>query len=125
MLLAATTLLVSAPLRAQAPAAPAFDPIVESRKVIDALGAARFAEIEARYGPEMAQALPAGQLAIAWGQLVTQVGALKELGEPRLEEQNGIRIVTFPATYDGAHLTLLVGWNSDHKLVALLARPAG
>lgn len=125
MLLAATTLFGTGIGQAQTPPAPAFDAKVESRKVVDALAESRFSEIEARYSPQMAEALPVGQLAVAWGQLTAQVGTMKELGEPRVEEQNGATVVIFPAEYDGAKLNLVIAWNAERKLVGLLAQPAG
>jgi hypothetical protein len=126
MLLAATTLFGASIGTAQAtPPAPAFDAKVEARKVVDALAESRFSEIEARYSPEMAEALPVGQLAVAWAQVTSQVGTLKELGEPRVEERNGATVVTFPAEYEGAKLNLIVAWNAERKLVGLLAQPAG
>jgi hypothetical protein len=126
MLLAATTLFGANISTAQTPPPPPeFDAKVEARKVVDALTESRFGEIEARYSPEMAEALPVGQLAVAWGQLTAQVGTMKELGEPRVEEQNGATVVTFPAEYEGAKLNLVVAWNAERKLVGLLAQPAG
>lgn len=125
MLLVATTLFGAGAGEAQAPPAAEFDAKVEARKVIDALAESRFSEIEARYGPEMAAALPVGQLAVAWGQLTAQVGTMKELGEPRVEDRNGATVVVFPAEYEGAKLNLIVAWNVERKLVGLLAQPAG
>lgn len=126
MLLAATTLFGASSGTAQTPApAPGFDAKVESRKIVDALAESRFTEIEAHFSPEMAAALPVGQLAVAWGQLTAQVGTMKELGEPRVEEQNGATVVIFPAEYDGAKLNLVIAWNAQRKLVGLLAQPAG
>lgn len=126
MLLAATTLFGANMSTAQTPApAPEFDAKVEARKIVDALAESRFTEIEARYSSQMAEALPVGQLAVAWGQLTAQVGTMKELGEPRVEERNGATVVIFPAEYEGAKLNLIVAWNAERKLVGLLAQPAG
>ncbi|MFN2315875.1 MAG: DUF3887 domain-containing protein [Gemmatimonadales bacterium] len=125
MLLAATTLFGAGASEAQAPPAAEFDAKVESRKVIDALAESRFSEIEARYSSQMAEALPVGQLAVAWGQLTAQVGTMKTAGEPQVADQNGATVVTFPAEYEGAKLNLIVAWNAERKLVGLLAQPAG
>ena len=122
-LLAATVLLASVPVEAQQ--SGEFDHKVEARKIVDALAESRFTEIEAHFSPEMAAALPVGQLAVAWGQLTAQVGTMKELGEPRVEEQNGATVVIFPAEYEGAKLNLVIAWNAERKLVGLLAQPAG
>lgn len=126
MLLAATTLFGANISTAQTPApAPEFDAKVESRKIVDALAESRFTEIEAHFSPEMAAALPVGQLAVAWAQVIAQVGTMKELGEPQVVERDGATVVTFPAEYEGAKLNLIVAWNADRKLVGLLAQPAG
>lgn len=127
VLLAATMLMAVSSAWAQSPApAPApFDAVAESRKVIDALGAGRFAEVEARYSPEMLQALPVGQLAVAWAQVNQQLGALKRMGEPKVEVRDGITVVTFPAVYDVAPINLLVMWNAAGKMAGLLAQPGG
>jgi hypothetical protein len=125
MLLAATTLVSPTLGGAQASPAPAFDAKVEARKVVDALAAGRFGEIEARYSAQMLAALPVGQLAVAWGQLTSQVGAMKSLGDPRVEEQNGATVVTFPAEYDGARLNLVIAFDALRKLVGLLAQSGG
>lgn len=122
-LLAATFLLASVPVEAQQ--SGEFDHKVESRKIVDALAESRFSEIEERYSPEMAAALPVGQLAVAWGQITAQVGTMKTLGEPRVEERDGVTVVIFPATYDGVNLNLIIAWNIERKLVGLLAQPAG
>ena len=110
-------------LSAQGTSPAMFDEVAESKKVIEQLGLGKFAEIEARFAPEMATALPAGRLATAWGQLTTQAGKLTELGEPRIEDREGVRIVIFPATYENAALNLIVAWTADHKLGGLLAQP--
>jgi len=123
VLLAATTLAVSGTARAQAPS-PAFDAVAEAKKVVADLSQGRFAEVEARFTPEMAQAIPAGQLSQLWAQLIAQAGAFKEVGEPQMEEREGLRIVTFPATYEGGKVNLRVVWNADRKLAGLQAQPA-
>lgn len=126
ILLAATTLFGATTSSAQAAPAPVeFDAKAEARKVVDALGESRFSEVEARFNAQMAAALPAGQLAMAWSQLTAQVGTLKVLGEPKLEEQNGVTIVTFPAEYEQAKLNLIIAWDGERRLAGLLAQPAG
>jgi hypothetical protein len=110
-------------IAAQTPSPAMFDHVAESRMVIEALGAGKFTEVEARYDPEMLQALPAGQLAVAWAQITTQAGKLTELGEPRVEDREGMRLVIFPATYERAPLNLILAWTAEHKLGALLAQP--
>lgn len=121
----AAGLLMLGPPRAEAQGtSPAmFDAVTESKKVIADLGAGKFADVEARFSTEMAQALPAGQLATAWGQLTSQAGKLTELGEPRIEDRDGARIVIFPATYEHAAVNLILAWTADHKLGGLLAQP--
>ena len=122
--IAALLLLLGAPrAQAQGTSPAMFDAVTESRKVIEDLGLGRFAEVEARFAPEMAQALPAGQLATAWGQLTSQAGKLTELGEPRIEDREGVRVVIFPATYEHVAVNLIVAWTADHKLGGLLAQP--
>lgn len=124
--LAALMAGASAPhLAAQGTSPAMFDAVTESKKVIEQLGLGKFAEIEARFSPEMATALPAGQLATAWGQLTAQAGKLTELGEPRIEDRDGVRLVIFPATYANATLNLILAWSADHKLAGLLAQPRG
>jgi hypothetical protein len=108
---------------AQTPSPAMFDHVAESRLVIAELGAGKFTEVEARYSAEMLQALPAGQLAVAWAQITTQAGKLTELGEPRVEDREGMRLVIFPATYERAPLNLILAWTAEHKLGALLAQP--
>lgn len=125
LLMAATTLAVPAGARAQAAPAPAFDAVGEAKKVVADLSQGRFAAVEARFTPEMAQAIPAGQLAQLWAQLIAQAGAFKEVAEPTMEEREGMRIVTFPATYESAKVHLRVVWNADRKLAGLQAQPAG
>ena len=125
MMLAATTLLSPTLGRAQGAPAPAFDAKAEARKVVAALAAGRFGEIEARYSTQMIEALPVGRLAVAWGQLATQVGAMKTVGEPRIEEHDGATVVIFPAEYEGAKLNLVIAFNAEQKLVGLLAQPGG
>lgn len=122
--LLAATMLLSA-VTATAQETPEFDPKAEAQEVVDLLGESRFTEVEAKYSEQMAAALPAGQLAVAWGQLTAQVGALKTLGEPEVREQNGVTIVTFPAEYESAQLNLIVAWDGERKLAGLLAQPAG
>lgn len=126
MLLAATTLFGAGTGSAQAaPPAAGFDAKAEARRVIDALGESRFAEVEARFSAQMAAALPAGQLAVAWNQLTVQAGTLKVLGEPKLEERDGVTVVTFPAEYERAKLNLIIAWDGERRLAGLLAQPAG
>ncbi len=123
VLLAATTLAAPVALRAQAPAAPAFDAVAEARKVVADLAAGRFAEVEARYSTEMAQALPAGRLALAWAQVAQMAGEFREVADPRVEQQGAAVVVTFPATYERARLNLIVAFDAGHKLAGLLAQP--
>ncbi len=125
MMLAATTLMSPTLGSAQGAPAQRFDAKAEARKVVDALAAGRFGEIEARYSTQMLEALPVGRLAAAWSQVTTQVGAMKSVGEPRVEEQDGATIVIFPAEYEGARLNLVIAFNAEHKLVGLLAQPGG
>lgn len=122
-LLAATMFLGALPVAAQQ--GEGFDHRVEARKVIDALGASRFAEVEGRFSAQMAAALPPGQLAQAWAQVTAQVGTLKSLGEPQVQEQNGATVIIFPAEYERGKLNLIVAWDPERKLVGLLAQPAG
>lgn len=126
MLLAATTLFGANVGSAQAAPAPIeFDAKAEAQKVIDALGARKFGEVEAKFSAQMAAALPAGRLAMAWDQLHAQAGALKAIGEPQVQEQNGMTIVTFPAEYEQGKLNIVIAWDGERKLAGLLAQPAG
>jgi len=124
MLFAATTLASTATLRAQTPPPAAFDAVAEARKVVEDLKAERYAAIEARFSPEMAQALPVGQLKTAWMQLLTQVGAFQSVADPRIERPGGVTVVVFPATYEKSKINLIVAWDASNKLAGLLAQPA-
>jgi len=110
-------------LSAQGTSPAMFDAVTESKKVIEQLGLGKFTEVEARFSTEMATALPAGQLSTAWGQLTTQAGKLTSLGEPKIEDRDGVRVVIFPASYENVTVNLILAWTADHKLGGLLAQP--
>jgi uncharacterized protein len=87
------------------------------------LAEGRFSEIEPRFTPEMAGALPAAKLAQIWAQLTAQAGPLRAIGQPRAAQRGSAALVTVPLRFEKGAFDLAVTVSGE-RIAGLWIRAA-
>jgi dienelactone hydrolase len=93
-------------------------------EALDHLDAGRYAQVEAMFEAQMAQAVPASQLEAVWKSLPAQAGAAKGRGEPQTGAQGEIATVQVPLHYAQAELVAKFAIDAQGKIIGFLVQPA-
>jgi dienelactone hydrolase len=93
-------------------------------EALDHLDAGRYAQVEAMFEAQMAQAVPASQLEAVWKSLPAQAGAAKGRGEPQTGTQGDIATVQVPLHYTQAELVAKFAIDAQGKIIGFLVQPA-
>jgi dienelactone hydrolase len=123
-LLLLAALLAAAPRLATAQDAGAPDATVIATTLLDHLDAHDYAAAEAVFSARMAAAVPAARLQAVWESLPTQAGEARGRGEPVLERQDDMQLVTIPLHYANAELLAKAMVGADGKVEGFLVQPA-
>ena len=105
-------------------AAQATDPAALAARALDHLDAGEYAQVEAMFGADMAQAVPADKLKAVWESLPAQVGKATGRGQPQLSEANGATLVQVPLHYEKAELVGKFAIDGGGRIVGFLVQPA-
>jgi dienelactone hydrolase len=93
-------------------------------RALDALDAGQYAQVEALFGADMAQAVPADKLQAVWESLPAQAGAATGRGEARTSTQGDTALVQVPLHHARAELLARFAIDADGKIVGFLVAPA-
>lgn len=104
-------------------AASRFDPEREAHAALDLLFTGAAADLHARFGTAMANAVSAEQLAQSWTSINTAVGALQHRGNAVVETKGDSTLVTLPLTFERGVLNALVAFDPEHRIVGFALRP--
>lgn len=96
--------------------------IAKGREIVDEMVAGEYAKIEALYDDNMAAALPPGKLATAWQSLISEVGDFQSIGDTRIDDAGGQKIVTVVCKFEKAELEARVAFDGSGKLAGLVFR---
>lgn len=99
------------------------DPLAWAVQITDQLRAGRFQEVEARFDPALAAALPPGQLAVVWASLEAQLGPLQAVGEAFVAGEEPVVQVRQPATFAGGEVDLLYAFDDRGRLAGFWVVP--
>ncbi len=105
-----------------APAAP--DAVAIATGLLDHLDAHDYAAAEAVFGEKMAAAVPADKLQAVWESLPTQAGAARGRGEPALQREGDVQVVTVPLHYANVELIAKTVVGADGKVEGFVIQPA-
>jgi uncharacterized protein len=85
----------------------------------------KFAEATAQFSPEVVKALPEAKLKELWTAVIAKQGALKSLGEPRIEKITGITLAKVRCEFSKEPLDAMVSITREGKIGGLSMAPAG
>ena len=133
--------LMTAPMFAQEPAAPAqqTEPpsapvpaspqptreaavIAHGEGVIHDLVAGNFDKVESQYDSQLAAAIPAGKLAASWKGLITQAGQFQSIGATsfqHIDQEGGMDVATVLCKFEKMELEAHVGFDAAGKIGGL------
>lgn len=100
------------------------DPAALAAQALDRLDAARYAEVEALFGPQMAAAVPADKLKAVWESLPAQVGKANGRGEAQVASQGETTLVKIPLHYEKAELVATFAIDGAGKIIGFVIQPA-
>ena len=100
------------------------DAAARAEQVLAQLQAGDFAKIEAIFDDRMAAALPAGRLEAAWKALLTQAGAFKSCGAPRVQTAGELDVSVSPCEFAQARINAQVVFDKAGRIAGLSFRPA-
>ena len=109
--------------RVAAQAAPVDGAAIATR-LLDHLDAGRYADAEALFNADMAQAVPADKLKAVWESLPAQAGEAKGRGEAATMMQGETTLVKIPLHYAKAELVAKLAIGADGKIAGFLIQPA-
>ncbi len=123
VLLLGAGLLLSGTSRAQD--APSLDAAAGALavKMLDHLDAGQYAQAEAMFNAQMAQAVPADQLKAVWESLPVQAGVAQGRGEAASIRQGDASLVTIPLRYAKAGLVAKFAIDAEGKIAGFLIQP--
>lgn len=106
------------------PAAAADTPETIAVRLLDRLDAGDYAGAEAMFSAEMAAAVPADKLRAVWTSLPAQAGPATGRGEPTVQAQGGMQVVTVPLHHEKVGLVAIVAVREDGLVAGFMVQPA-
>lgn len=106
------------------PVAAAEAPETIALRLLDRLDAGDYAGAEAMFSPEMAAAVPADRLRAVWTSLPAQAGPATGRGEPSVQAQGAMRVVSVPLHHAKAGLLAIVAVREDGQVAGFMIQPA-
>ena len=102
---------------------PVADPVARATTLLDHLDAGEFADAEAMFTAQMAQAVPADKLQALWEALPQQAGPSSGRGLPVVAADGDIRVVTVPLKH-AVPLQAKIAVQPDGRIAGLFIQPA-
>ena len=102
---------------------PVADPVARATTLLDHLDAGEFADAEAMFTAQMAQAVPADKLQALWEALPQQAGPSSGRGKPVVAADGDIRVVTVPLKH-AVPLQAKIAVQPDGRIAGLFIQPA-
>lgn len=112
-------LLMALPARAQAIDAKAI-----ATRALDHMDAGEYAQVEAMFSADMAQAVPADKLKAVWESLPAQVGKATGRGDVQVAPQEGGAMVQVPLHHEKAKLVAKFAIDAAGNIIGFLVQPA-
>lgn len=106
------------------PVAAAEAPETIAMRLLDRLDAGDYAGAEAMFSPEMAAAVPADRLRAVWTSLPAQAGPATGRGDPSVQAQGGMQVVSVPLHHEKAGLVAIVAVRQDGRVAGFMVQPA-
>lgn len=106
------------------PAAAADTPETIAVRLLDRLDAGDYAGAEAIFSADMAAAVPADKLRAVWTSLPAQAGAATGRGEPSVQAQGEMQVVTVPLHHEKVGLVAIVAVREDGLVAGFMVQPA-
>lgn len=119
MLAGTPTLAMAQDAKAAAP-----DAVAIATGLLDHLDAHDYAAAEAVLGEKMAAAVPADKLQAVWESLPAQAGAARGRGEPALQREGDVQVVTVPLHYANVELVAKTVIGANGKVEGFMIQPA-
>jgi dienelactone hydrolase len=119
MLAGTPTLAMAQNTKAAAP-----DAVAIATGLLDHLDAHDYAAAEAVFGEKMAAAVPADKLQAVWESLPAQAGAARGRGEPALQREGDMQVVTVPLHYANVELVAKTVIGANGKVEGFMIQPA-
>ena len=123
MLVFSAGLLLSGTARAQDAASAAAAADTLAIQLLDHLDAGEYANAEAMFSAQMAQAVPAAKLKAIWESLPAQVGEARGRGEIATTQQDGTSLVKIPLQYANAGLMAKIAIDAQGRISGFLIQP--
>ena len=123
VLLLGAGLLLSATSRAQDAPSPAADASALAVQLLDHLDAGQYAQGEAMFNAQMAQAVPADKLKAVWESLPAMAGEAQGRGEAASMQQGETTLVKIPLHYANAALVAKIAIDAEAKISGFLIQP--
>ncbi len=123
VLLLGAGLLLSGTSRAQDAPAPATSSSALAIRLLDHLDAGGYAQAEAMFNAQMAQAVPADKLQAVWESLPAQVGEAQGRGEAVTTLQGDTVLVMIPLRYAKAGLVAKIVIDAEGKIAGFMVQP--
>lgn len=123
VLLLGTGLLPSNIARAQDAPSPGTQASTLAIQLLDHLDAGEYAQAEAMFNAQMAQAVPADKLKAIWESLPAQVGEAQGRGEIATTKQDETALVKIPLRYSKAGLVTKIAIDAQGKIAGFLIQP--
>ncbi|MEO5962124.1 MAG: DUF3887 domain-containing protein, partial [Thermomonas sp.] len=124
VVLLGTGLLLSNTARAQDAPSPETKSSALAIQLLDHLDAGEYAQAEAMFNMQMAQAVPADKLKAVWESLPAQVGEAQGRGELATSLQGHTALVQIPLHYAKAGLVAKFAIDAEGKIAGFLVQPA-
>lgn len=124
LLLAAMLAATPSLAKAQDAKGAAPDAVAIATGLLDHLDTHDYAAAEASFGEKMAAAVPADKLQAVWESLPTQAGAARGRGEPALQREGDMQVVTVPLHYANVELIAKAVVGADGKVEGFMIQPA-
>ena len=123
MLLLGAGLLLSNTTRAQDAPSPETKASALAIQLLDHLDAGEYAQAEAMFSTQMAQAVPADKLQAVWESLPAQAGQIQGRGEAVTLLQGDTALVTIPLHHAKAGLVAKIAIDAGSRIAGFLIQP--
>ncbi len=99
------------------------DLIERAKRLVEQLRNGQFDQAATSWDSTMAKQLPPTKLAEVWKQLTSQVGTLSATGTASVVEQESVRVVLLPLTFEQAELVAQIAYDSQNRVTGLFFVP--
>ncbi|HKV04471.1 MAG TPA: alpha/beta fold hydrolase [Candidatus Acidoferrales bacterium] len=94
-------------------------PVEAAKQVLRQIVAGQFGDVEAQYDTRMSAALPAGALAVAWGNLLEQAGSFDSVSSATASKSQSFDVVVLACKFEKKLVDVQIVIGPDGKLAGL------